>query len=134
MVDVLTPDQRRHNMSHIRGRNTKPELILRGMLYAMGYRYRLHVRDLPGTPDIVFPGRRKVIFVHGCFWHGHEDCRFAAKPATNAQFWRQKIESAKTRDAIAIDALTQQGWLTLVIWECELGSQELPEKLRHFVE
>lgn len=134
MPDVLTPEQRRYNMSRIRSRDTKPELIVRRMLFAMGYRYRLHVRDLPSTPDIVFSGRRKVIFVHGCFWHGHEGCRFAATPATNAAFWRTKIEQAKRRDVAALEHLVELGWSALVIWECELGSSELPVVVRNFVD
>jgi len=134
VVDVLTPEQRRHNMSRIRGRHTKPELIVRKMLHGMGYRYRLHVRDLPGTPDIVFPGRRKVIFVHGCFWHGHSECRFAAKPSTRAEFWRAKIGAAQSRDALAREALTRDGWDTLVIWECELRQDVLLVRLRSFLD
>ena len=133
MVDVLTPEQRRYNMSRIRSRNTKPELIVRRMLFAMGYRYRLHVRDLPGTPDIVFPGRRKVIFVHGCFWHGHEGCRFATEPATNAAFWKAKIQAAKSRDVAAFARLVELGWFALVIWECEEKDVGLQIHLRAFL-
>lgn len=133
MADVLTPAQRRHNMSRIRGKDTKPELIVRRMLFAMGYRYRLHVRSLPGTPDIVFPGRSKAIFVHGCFWHGHPGCRYAAKPTTRAEFWQEKIEAARRRDAAAQEALTRRGWAVLVVWECELPREELRSHLMYFL-
>jgi len=133
VADVLTPAQRRHNMSRIRGKNTKPELIVRRMLFAMGYRYRLHVRSLPGTPDIVFPRRRKVIFVHGCFWHGHPGCRYAAKPSTRAEFWREKIEAARRRDASAQEALVRDGWGFLVLWECELQEEQLAVRLSNFL-
>jgi DNA mismatch endonuclease (patch repair protein) len=120
-------------MSRIRSRDTKPELIVRKMLHGMGYGYRLHVRDLPGTPDIVFRGRKKVIFVHGCFWHGHEGCRFAAKPSTRDQFWRHKIEAAQRRDALACEALTRDGWKTLIVWECELSQDALRVRLISFL-
>lgn len=124
MADVLTPAQRRYNMSQIRSKDTKPELVVRRTLFAMGYRYRLHVRSLRGTPDIVFSGRRKIIFVHGCFWHGHQGCRFAARPSTRAEFWRKKIEAAQKRDAEAQQTLAQAGWDVLVVWECEVGDHQ----------
>lgn len=119
MVDVLTPEQRRHNMSRIRGKDTKPELLLRRQLHAMGFRFRLHRKDLPGRPDLVFPGRRAVIFVHGCFWHGH-GCALSKMPATRPEFWRTKIDNNRKRDRRTIDMLMADGWRVLVVWECSL--------------
>jgi len=119
MVDVLTPEQRSFNMSRIRGRDTKPELVLRRGLHARGFRFRLHRGDLPGRPDLVFPARRAAIFVHGCFWHGH-DCSMCRLPATRAEFWRTKIEGNRARDEAAVAALTVEGWRVLIIWECAL--------------
>lgn len=117
--DPLTPDQRRLNMSRIRGRDTKPELLLRRSLHAAGLRYRVHGQGLPGRPDLVFPGRRAVIFVHGCFWHGH-DCPAFRLPATRPDFWRGKIEGNQARDARTHAALLAAGWRVLTVWECAL--------------
>jgi DNA mismatch endonuclease (patch repair protein) len=119
MVDVLTPDQRSFNMSRIRGRDTNPEMLLRRGLHARGFRFRLHRRDLPGRPDLVFPSRHAAIFVHGCFWHGH-DCPMCKMPATRPAFWRTKIEGNRARDHKAVAALTASGWRALVVWECAL--------------
>src|SRR5271170_5733637 len=119
MPDVLTPAQRSFNMSRIRGRDTKPELLLRRGVHARGFRFRLHRGDLPGRPDLVFPARRAVIFVHGCFWHGH-NCPMCRLPATRTDFWRTKIEKNRTRDRDAIKALATKGWRILVVWECAL--------------
>ena len=118
-ADPHTPEQRRYNMSRIRNRNTKPELLLRAALHANGFRYRLHDRRLPGTPDIVMPGRRAVIQVHGCFWHGH-GCPLSVTPATNQQFWIEKIQRNKQRDRATDAALAEAGWRLLVVWECAL--------------
>lgn len=104
-------------MSGIKSANTRPEMIIRRGLHARGYRYRLHVRSLPGTPDMVFPARRAVIFVHGCFWHGH-DCSLFKLPATNSAFWEAKIAANQSRDVAAASALTQAGWRVLNVWEC----------------
>lgn len=120
MADRLTPEARSALMSRIRGKDTKPELAVRRMLHAMGYRFRLHRKDLPGRPDIVFPGRRKVIFVHGCFWHGHEGCRHAARPSTRADFWAAKIAGNRARDGRNLVSLRDAGWGPLVLWECEI--------------
>lgn len=126
MSDVHTPSQRSFNMSRIRGTDTKPELVLRRGLHAHGFRYRLHVRELPGTPDIVFASHKVAVFVHGCFWHGHE-CDLFRWPATRAEFWRAKIGSNRQRDENALRALQSAGWRTLVVWECALrGSCKLP--------
>lgn len=124
MVDVFTPVQRSAVMARIRGKNTKPEIAVRQMLHAMGYRFRLHRRDLPGTPDIVLPGRRKAIFVHGCFWHGHPGCRFATRPATRPEFWAEKIGRNQKRDRIAVARLRSLGWSVATVWECSLRRPE----------
>lgn len=127
MVDVLTPAQRRLNMSRIRGKDTKPEMTLRRGLHALGFRFRLHRKDLPGRPDLVFPSRCAVIFVHGCFWHGHT-CPMCKMPATRSEFWRAKIESNRERDIRAVAALQTAGWRVLVVWECALrGPARLPK-------
>ncbi|MBX3483092.1 MAG: DNA mismatch endonuclease Vsr [Phenylobacterium sp.] len=118
-MDPLTPEQRRLNMSRVRGKNTKPELLIRRALHAAGLRYRLHGAKLPGKPDLVFPARRAVIFVHGCFWHGHH-CPLFRLPATRTAFWSEKIESNRTRDAVAVGSLRSAGWRVLTIWECAL--------------
>jgi DNA mismatch endonuclease (patch repair protein) len=135
MADVLTPEQRRRNMSAIRGVDTKPEKIVRSLAHQMGYRFRLHRRDLPGKPDLVFPARRKVIFVHGCFWHIH-DCPYGrVKPATNAGFWANKRGQNESRDRRNLAALEAAGWSVLVIWECETRHPEpLAHTLRQFLD
>ncbi|MBO9706706.1 MAG: DNA mismatch endonuclease Vsr [Caulobacter sp.] len=118
-VDPLTPEQRRMNMSRIRDKDTKPEMLLRRRLHAAGLRYRLHAKDLPGKPDLVFPGRRAVVFVHGCFWHGH-DCPMFKLPATRQEFWREKIARNQVRDIQVGAALRELGWRTMTAWECAL--------------
>ena len=117
--DPLNPEQRRLNMSRIRGRDTTPELTLRKALYARGCRYRLNVKDLPGTPDLVFQKRRVVIFVNGCFWHGH-DCPRGVIPGTNTEFWEKKIQGTQSRDQVAEAMLRLAGWRVLRVWECAL--------------
>lgn len=113
-------------MSRIRGKDTKPELVLRRGLHALGFRFRLHRKDLLGCPDLVFPGRRAVIFVHGCFWHGHS-CPMCKKPATRREFWQLKISNNRDRDKRAINALTAADWRVMVVWECSLrGPARLP--------
>ena len=118
-IDPLTPEQRRLNMSRVRGKNTEPEMLIRRALHAAGLRYRLHSKKLPGKPDLVFPSRRAVIFVHGCFWHGH-NCGLFRLPATRHAFWSEKIAKNKERDAAAVSALRASGWRVLTIWECAL--------------
>ena len=118
-MDVLTAAQRSFNMSRIRGRDTAPELLIRRALHARGFRYRLHGRKLPGKPDLVFPKFRAVIFVHGCFWHGH-DCHLFRWPATRREFWEEKIIRNQERDSCAVSALRESGWRVLNIWECAL--------------
>lgn len=119
MTDVLTAEQRRLNMSRIRGRDTKPELLLRRGLHALGLRFRLHRKDLPGSPDLVFPKYQAAIFVHGCFWHGH-NCPMFKLPATRTDFWAAKVAGNQARDEIALNRLAAAGWRTLVVWECAL--------------
>ncbi|MBP7340263.1 very short patch repair endonuclease [Niveispirillum sp.] len=118
-MDVLTPDQRRYNMSRIRGKDTKPEMLLRRGLHAKGLRFRLYVRDLPGRPDLVFPRYRAVVLVHGCFWHGH-DCPLFKLPATRQEFWAVKIAGNRARDQHTMSALIALGWRVLTVWECSL--------------
>lgn len=120
MADVVDPATRSRMMSGIRGRDTRPERQLRSALFARGFRFQLHRADLPGRPDLVLPRHRAAIFVHGCFWHQHPGCRFAARPATNEQFWANKLASNVARDAIKIDELRALGWRVAVVWECEL--------------
>jgi len=121
-------------MQRIRSKNTKPELRVRRLVHALGYRYRLHGGRLPGRPDLVFVGRRKVIFVHGCYWHVHS-CRFGrVKPATNAEFWRDKRSGNRQRDKRNESALRALGWRLLVVWECELGHETLPHRITSFLE
>jgi DNA mismatch endonuclease (patch repair protein) len=126
MVDRLTPDQRRLNMSRVRAKDTRPEMTVRGLLHRLGFRYRLHRRDLPGRPDIALPRYRAAIFVHGCFWHGH-NCSLFRMPATRTEFWAAKIATNRGRDTDAIGGLRRAGWRSLWVWECALrGRGRLP--------
>lgn len=120
MADRMTKEQRHRCMSHIRSRDTRPEMAVRKSLFAAGFRYRLNVRTLPGTPDIVLRKYHTVIFVNGCFWHGHEGCRHNVIPQTNRDFWKEKIERNRRRDAAVQARLESLGWKVIVIWECEL--------------
>jgi len=124
MSDIFSKTKRSEIMSHIGQKNTKPEIIVRKTLHKMGYRFRLHRKDLPGTPDIVLPKYRKVIFVHGCFWHGHEGCPRSALPTANREFWTLKIEKNKERDRIALERLSALAWGYLVIWQCQIRDIE----------
>jgi DNA mismatch endonuclease (patch repair protein) len=124
MADKISAAARSANMARVKGRNTRPEMIVRRLTHAMGYRYRLHVRDLPGKPDLVFRSRQKVIFVHGCFWHRHEGCRRATTPQSNEAFWREKLSRNADRDAEQIKALNRKGWKVLVIWECQIRDRD----------
>lgn len=119
MTDRLTKEQRSANMRAIRGRDTAPELRVRQAAHAAGLRFRLQRRDLPGTPDLVFPRHRAALFVHGCYWHRHPGCRFATTPSTNAVFWTRKFEANVERDRRKAQELEEQGWRVAVIWECE---------------
>lgn len=129
MPDVVSPEIRTRMMQGIRGKDTKPEISVRKALFAKGYRFRLHRRDLPGSPDVVLPGRKVAIFVHGCFWHAHVDCRFSKIPSTRKNFWKAKLEGNAERDRRSIDALMAMGWRTLLVWECFLRAERDAEKL-----
>ena len=123
-------------MACIRSKHTEPELIVRRIVYSLGYRYRLHRPDLPGKPDLAFPGRRKVIFVHGCFWHQHQNsrCTISHKPRSNTAYWNPKLERNQTRDREHYRALRAAGWDVLVVWECEMRDNDLPHRLAEFLE
>ena len=124
MVDVVSPADRSRMMAGIKGKNSQPELLVRRLLFASGYRFRLHRRDLPGTPDIVMPGRKVTIFVHGCFWHLHQGCRYAKLPATRPDFWKAKLEANVERDSRAVGKLQALGWRVLCVWECSTRDAE----------
>ena len=134
MADVLTKQQRSYNMSRIRAKDTKPELLVRSTVHRMGYRYRLHQSDLPGKPDLVLTRHHKIIFVHGCFWHMH-NCRYGrVKPKTRPEFWETKRNGNVTRDKKNIRKLRRLGWKVLVIWECQTRHPEkLSITLQHFL-
>lgn len=133
-MDTLSPKQRSERMALIKGKNTKPEMLVRSLVHKLGYRFRLHKKDLPGTPDLVFTGKKKVIFVHGCFWHRHESCTLARLPKSRIDFWRTKLESNKKRDDLKIHQLHELGWDALVIWECELrDTEKLVVRLKEFL-
>ena len=124
MNDLLTPQERSERMSLVRAKDTKPELLVRRLVYSMGYKYRLHVRDLPGCPDLTFRGRRKLIFVHGCFWHQH-NCRMGNRmPKSSTEFWTKKLEGNKKRDTYMVRRLKADGWAVLIIWECQLATRD----------
>ena len=138
MADVHEPETRSYNMSQIKATDTKPEMIVRRFLHANGFRYRLHVKDLPGKPDLVLPKYNSVIFVHGCFWHVHEECDYFKLPQTNTEFWEKKLYRNKKRDENHIQKLREMGWNVIVVWECELkpGKSEnslieLADELNH---
>jgi DNA mismatch endonuclease (patch repair protein) len=134
-MDKLTPERRSANMRAIRSKGMKPEMVVRRLVHTLGYRYRLHRKDLPGKPDLAFVGRRKAIFVHGCFWHQHSGCRDGRPPSSNQQYWIPKLERNAERDAKAVRDLSERGWKTLVVWECETESKpDLERRLRSFLE
>lgn len=117
-------------MAGIKGMNSLPELLVRRVLFAMGYRFRLHRRDLPGTPDIVMPGRKIAIFVHGCFWHAHSGCKYATTPSTRTEFWSAKLQANFARDRRNVERLAEMGWRVLCIWECSMRGVEATGSLR----
>ncbi len=125
MSDTLSQTQRSYNMSRIRGKNTKPEILVRKGLHARGFRFRLHNKKLPGSPDIVLPKYGVAIMVNGCFWHGHKGCRYATKPKTNIEFWETKIARNRHRDEVTTAHLEALGWTVITIWECELRTSSL---------
>jgi DNA mismatch endonuclease (patch repair protein) len=124
MSDVFSPEKRSWIMSRIKGLDTKPELKVRKLVHGMGYRFRLRSCNLPGKPDITLPKYKKVIFVNGCFWHGHNSCKRAKKPSSNIDFWEKKINSNKKRDHVNSSKLKKMGWQVLVIWQCETKNNE----------
>lgn len=133
-MDTLSPLERSQRMARVKSKGTKPEMLVRRLVFSMGYRYRLHGSRLPGHPDMVFKGRRKVIFVHGCFWHRHEGCKLARLPKSRLDFWLPKLEGNRQRDAQKLEQLCEQGWKSLVIWECELKDLgSLEKRLRAFL-
>ncbi|PIF13009.1 very short patch repair endonuclease [Janthinobacterium sp. 13] len=122
MVDTLTPAERSARMALIRSKDTVPELVLRKAIHALGMRYRLHAKDLPGKPDLIFPRYHSALFVHGCFWHRHEGCKVATTPRSNTDFWIEKFNKNTRRDARTIHALESLGWRVIIVWECEVST------------
>ena len=134
MTDVFSKEKRSWIMSRVKGRDTKPEILVRSFVHRMGFRFRVHRRDLPGTPDIVLPRHGKVIFVHGCFWHGHTGCPRSQRPTTNNRFWNKKLQGNIERDKRFRRKLRQRGWKVLVVWQCESRKLEkLLGKLERFL-
>jgi len=134
MADVFTKEKRSEIMSRIKGGNTKPELIVRSLLHRLGYRFRLHKKDLPGKPDIVLPRHKKVIFVHGCFWHGHKGCKRSSIPSSNTEFWATKIKKNIKRDKVKARALRRQGWKVLILWQCRIkDTDKVVDKIQKFM-
>ncbi|MBT4339527.1 MAG: DNA mismatch endonuclease Vsr [Bacteroidetes bacterium] len=127
-MDKLTKEKRSWNMSKIRSGNTKPELLVRSLLHRMGYRFRLHQKDLPGKPDVVLAKHKAVIFIHGCFWHHHKGCKYAYIPKTRKEFWEAKFKSNIERDKKVNKLLKEKNWRILIIWECEISNIELTRK------
>jgi len=133
-MDVFSKDKRSRIMSRIGGKDTKPELIVRSLLHRMGHRFRIHRTDLPGNPDITLPKHKKVIFVHGCFWHGHIGCPRAKRPSTNEEFWQKKLDKNIQRDGENTARLVALGWTVLVIWQCEVKNlPKLKRKIENFL-
>jgi len=132
-MDSMTSGQRSALMGRIRSKDTSPELVVRSLLHRLGYRFRLHRKDLPGRPDIVLPRHRKVVLVHGCFWHGHS-CVLASKPKSNTSYWLPKIAANRARDARNLALLRDLGWDVLELWECEIRSETGLETLLHFLQ
>ena len=134
MVDIVSPQKRSWMMSRVRDRDTGPEILVRSMVHRMGFRFRLHRDDLPGKPDIVLPRHRKVIFVHGCFWHQHEGCPHSKRPSSRVEFWNSKLDDNIRRDRKNHEALAGLGWNILIVWECETQNPEsMRKKLNRFL-
>ena len=129
MADVHDKITRSYNMSQIRSGNTKPEMLVRKFLHAQGFRYKLHDKKLPGKPDIVFPKYKTLIFVHGCFWHGHAGCKYFVVPKTRTDWWMNKINTNKANDVKAVKALKKYGWKVITVWECDLKPAKAEKKL-----
>jgi DNA mismatch endonuclease (patch repair protein) len=134
-VDTIPLCERSEIMSRVRSKNSRPEMLVRRLVFAEGYRYRLHDRKLPGCPDLVFRGRAKVIFMHGCFWHRHEQCSLARMPKSRLDFWEPKLTANKERDARNKKLLTKEGWKVLTIWECQLKDiEQLKRTIKRFLD
>lgn len=129
MTDTVSPNKRSQMMSGIRGKNTKPELLVRKALFSAGFRFRLHCRKLPGVPDIVLPKHRVAVFVNGCYWHRHDGCKFFKLPSTRVEFWKEKLNGNKKRDLLKSSALQAAGWRVLIIWECAVRDQTILKNL-----
>ncbi len=130
MSDCHSPDQRHYNMAAIHSSSTKPELRLRHVLWRLGFRYRKNHKRLPGSPDIVLPKYRTVIFVHGCFWHGHKECKNYTEPKTNTEFWKAKISRNQQRDQAVWQELEAKGWFVIIVWECELKKAVIDDTIK----
>jgi DNA mismatch endonuclease (patch repair protein) len=134
MADVHSKETRSYNMSRIKGKDTKPEMLVRRFLHAQGYRYRLHVKDLPGKPDIVLPKYKTIIFIHGCFWHGHEGCKYYVVPKTRTEWWLKKINGNIANDEKAIAALKEKDWKIFTLWECDLKPASIERTFKFLLE
>lgn len=134
MADVHSKEIRSFNMSRIKGKDTKPEMLVRKFLFSQGFRYRLHDKKLPGKPDIVLPKYKTVLFIHGCFWHGHEGCRYYVIPKTKTEWWLNKINTNKMNDEKAVGKLSANGWNVMTIWECDLKNDKKEETLNAICE
>mgnify|MGYP006163230839 FL=1 len=133
MADIFTKSKRSEIMSHIRGKHTAPEMLVRRELFSLGFRYRLHVKDLPGKPDLVFPKYGCVLIVDGCFWHGHQNCKVFRLPKTRVAFWKNKIETNRKRDTRNKRSLRKLGWRVVHVWECQLSAKRLPKTVDRIV-
>lgn len=134
-MDRISQERRSEIMSRIRGKDTSPELTVRSLLHSLGYRYRLHSKKLPGCPDLVFTSRKKVIFVHGCFWHGHKGCKKGKLPKSRLEYWEPKIKANQKRDRSNVKKLKTGGWETFIVWQCDLKNlEDLKAKLTRFLE
>ena len=133
MADVHSKSVRSYNMSRIKGKNTKPEILVRKFLHSKGFRYRIHDKKLPGKPDIVLRKYRTVIFVNGCFWHSHKNCKYAVIPKTRTDWWKEKIERTTERDKQNYSSLSAEGWKIIIVWECDLKQDRRPETLENLV-
>jgi DNA mismatch endonuclease, patch repair protein len=133
MADVHTKEQRSYNMSRIKGKDTKPEMLVRKFLHAQGFRYKLHDKTLPGKPDLVLPRYKTVIFIHGCFWHAHTNCKYFTIPKTRTQWWTNKINTNKANDTKAVKSLRKEGWKVIVLWECQLKKESDEKALKKLI-
>ena len=132
-MDVHTKEQRSYNMSRIKGKDTKPEMLVRKFLHGNGFRYKLHDKSLPGKPDIVLPKYKTIIFVHGCFWHGHKHCKYFTVPKTNSIWWMDKINGNRANDTKAIKILKKDGWKIITVWECKLKPVKIEKTLHNIL-